>query len=64
MEISKELRKISKYDSLVSYGFNSFYPSAQIDINSIWTKKEITYPIKNDMNESFVLCLTAEDGMN
>ena len=31
LEISKELQKIDKDDLLVSYDFNSLYPSAQID---------------------------------
>ena len=31
---------------LVSYDFNSLYPIAQIDINSICPKIETTYPIK------------------
>ena len=34
LEISKELQKINKDDLLVSYDFNSLYPSAQIDKNS------------------------------
>ena len=37
---------------LVSYDFNSLYPSAQIDINSTWPKIEIAYPFKKYMNES------------
>ena len=31
LEISKELQKINKDDLLVSYDFNSLYPTAQID---------------------------------
>ena len=34
LNISKELQKINKDDSLVSYDFNSLYPSAQIDKTS------------------------------
>ena len=34
LTISKDLQKINKDDLLVSYDFNSFYPSAQIDKNS------------------------------
>ena len=39
--ICKELQKINKNDLLVSYDFISVYPSAQIDINSIWPKKKL-----------------------
>ena len=38
--ISKKLQKIIENDSLVSYVFNSLYPSAQIDINSNWPRIE------------------------
>ena len=37
---------------LVSYDFNMLYPSAQIDINSTWPKKETVHPFKKDMNQS------------
>ena len=37
---------------LVSYGFISLYPSAQIDINGTLPKIETTYPFKKIMNES------------
>ena len=53
LEISKELQKINKDDLLVSYDFNSLYPSAQIDKNSTWRKIETAYPFKKHMNESF-----------
>ena len=46
LEISKELQKINKDDLLISYDFNSLYPSAQIDINSTWPKIETAYPFK------------------
>ena len=52
LEISKELQKINKDDLLVSYDFNSLYPSAQIDRNSTWPKIETAYPLKKHMNES------------
>ena len=52
LEISKDLQKINKDDLLVSYDFNSLYPSAQIDKNSTWPKKETAYPFKKYMNES------------
>ena len=52
IEISKDLEKINKDDLLVSYDFNSLYPSAQIDINSTWPKIETSYPFKKYMNES------------
>ena len=38
LEISKESQNIYKSDLLVSYDFNSVYPSAQVDINSPWSK--------------------------
>ena len=50
MEISKELHKIIKDDLLVSYDFNSLYPSAQVDINSTWPKIETSYPFKKYMS--------------
>ena len=37
---------------LVSYDFNSLYPSAQIDKNSTWPKIETAYPFKKHMNDS------------
>ena len=52
LEISKELQKINKDDLLVSYDFNSLYPSAQIDKNSTWPKKETVYPFKKHMNDA------------
>ena len=52
LEISKELQKINKDDLLVSYDFNSLYPSAQIDKSSYWPKIEASYPFKKYMNES------------
>ena len=56
INISKELQKINKDDLLVSYDFNSLYPSAQIDINSTWPKIETAYPFKKPMNDAiFVL---------
>ena len=46
LEFSKELKKIDKDDLLASWVFNSLYPSAQIDIKSIWPKIETAYPFK------------------
>ena len=43
LEISKELQKIIKGDLLVSYDFNSFCLSAQIDKKSSWPKIETVY---------------------
>ena len=47
MGISKDLQKINKDECLMSYDFNSFYSSAQIDINSIWPEIDTAYPLKN-----------------
>ena len=52
LEIIKELQKINKDDLLVSYAFNSLYPSAQIDKNSTWPKIETAYPFKKYMNDA------------
>ena len=52
LEISKDLQNIDKKDLLVSYDFNSLYPSAHIDKNSTWPKIETSYPFKKCMNES------------
>ena len=64
MKISKELQNINKDDLLVSIDFNSLYPSVQIDLNSTWTIKEVSYPFENCMSDVIVVCLTAEDEMN
>ena len=52
LEISKDLQKINKDDLLVSYDFNSLYPSAQIDKNSTWPKIETAYLFKKHMNDA------------
>ena len=52
LNISKELQKINKDDLLVSYDFNSLYPSAHIDKNSTWPKIETAYPFKKYMNNA------------
>ena len=38
--VSKEIQKFNENDLLVSYNFNSLYPSTQIDENSNWRKIE------------------------
>ena len=52
LELGKELQKIDKDDLLVSYDFNSLYPSAQIDKNSTWPEIETYYPFKKYMNDA------------
>ena len=52
LEPSEELQKINKNDLLVSYNFNSLYPSAQTDLNGTRPKTETTYRFKKDMNET------------
>ena len=37
---------------LVPYDFKSLYPSAQIDRNGTWPKRETAYRFKDYMNES------------
>ena len=64
INISKELQKIDKDDLLVSYDFNSLYPSAQIDINSTWPKIEHPILLKNIWTMQYVVYLTVVDGMN
>ena len=60
INISKELQKIKKDDLLVSYDFNSLYPSAQIDKKSTWPKIETVYPFKKHMNDS--ICTLFNNG--
>ena len=50
--IKKKLQNIIKDDLLVSYDFNSFYPSAQKDLNSTWSKLETAFPFKKFVSES------------
>ena len=65
LEISKDFQEFIEDDLLVSYGFSSFYPSAQIDMNSSWLKIETTHPFSNYMNESICnLFNKEEDGMS
>ena len=60
LNISKDLQKINKDDLLVSYDFNSLYPSAQIDKNSTWPKIETAYPFKKYMSD--VVCTLLNSG--
>ena len=46
LEISKDLQNINKEDLLVSYDFNSLYPSPQMDTKSTWPEDETIYPFK------------------
>ena len=52
LELSKELQRINLDDFLVSYDFNSLYPSAQIDENSTWPNIETAYPFKKYMSDA------------
>ena len=61
LEKSKDLQKINKEDLLVSYDFNSLYPSAQIDKNSTWPKIETSYAFKKYMEES--ICTLFNSGI-
>ena len=37
---------------IVSYDFNSFYPSARIDLTSTWPKIETTHPFKKHKSDA------------
>ena len=50
--ISKELKNINQDDLLVLYHFNSLYPSAQIDTNSTWFKREIARPFETYISDA------------
>ena len=52
MDIIEELKHINKDHSYVSYDFNSFYPSAQIDLISTWAKIETAYSFKKCMSDA------------
>ena len=52
METIKKLQNINKVDLLVSYDFNSFYPSAQIDLCSTWPKIETANPFEKHMSDA------------
>ena len=52
LNISKDLQKIIKDDLLVSYDFNSLYPSAQVNKNSTWPKIETAYPFKKYLSDA------------
>ena len=51
-ELSKELQETNKDDFLVTYDFNSLHPSAHLDRNSFWPKKETAYPFKKHMADA------------
>ena len=52
LEIIKEIHKINKDDLLVSYVFNSLYPSAQIVSHSTWPQIETAYPFEKYMSDA------------
>ena len=64
LEISKELENIFKDDLLLSYDFNSLYPSAQIDFNSTWPKKGTAYPFKKHMSDAVCSLFNTKNGVN
>ena len=57
--ISKKLHKINNDDLLVSYDFNSLYPSAQVDINSTWPKIETAHPFKKNKRDGVCTLLNS-----
>ena len=44
--VSKQLQNINKHHLLVSYDFNSVYPSAQIIESRIWPKIDTAFPFE------------------
>ena len=52
LPIANDLQKIRKSGSLVSYDFNSFYPSAQADKDSTWPATETAYPFRKYMGDT------------
>ena len=60
LESSKEIQKLNKDDLLVSYDFNSSYPSAHLDKNITWPKCETAYPPKKYMID--VICSLFSSG--
>ena len=50
--ISIELQKINKDDLLVSFDFNSVYPSAQIGLNRNWPNMETAYEFKKYVSDA------------
>ena len=51
LQTTKELQNIIKNVLLVSYDFNIYYPSAQIDFISTWPKLETAYPFEKYMSQ-------------
>ena len=49
LEVSKALQMINNDDLLVSYDFNSLYPSAEASKNSTWPAIETSRSLKKDM---------------
>ena len=56
LEFSKEIQNIIEDNLLVSYDFNSLYPSAQIDLKSPWPKVETDFRFENFLSNS-ICCL-------
>ena len=54
LSISKELNGLSKVDTLVSSDYNSLYPSAMVDNDSIWPKIETAKAILPESSD--LLC--------
>ena len=52
LPIAKDLQKIDKCDSLVSYDLNRSYPSAQADKVSTWRAIQTAYPSKKYMGDT------------
>ena len=48
--IRKDVQKDRKNDLLITYDFNSFNPSAQIEENNTWLKIETAYPFRKHMS--------------
>ena len=62
LPISKNLQRINKDDLLVSYDYNSLYPSAQADINGSWMNIETAYPFQKYMSDA--VCTSFNSSLN
>ena len=53
--VRKDLLKIDKNNSLVSYDYCNLYPSAQADVNSTWPKIETANTLKKYVDAVYMV---------